>query len=195
MRRLFVALAAVAALGGLAACQTATPYGPAATTGRYATGFSEFRIDDSHWRVTFKGNSLTSRETVEKYLLYRAAELTVQQGYDWFEASDRQTERHSRVVGTADPFYGSGFGLSYGWGWRPAWRYYGPRGWIGWNPWIGDPFWADDIDLQQIDRYEATAELTMGKGAPPADHKVFDARQVMANLGPSIVRPTEKPRG
>jgi hypothetical protein len=194
MRRLLIALAATAVLGGLAACQTATPYQPAASPGRYATGFSEFRIDDSHWRVTFKGNSLTSRETVEKYLLYRAAELTTQQGFDWFEAGDRQTERHSRLVGVGgDPFYDSGFGLAYGWGWRPAWRYYGPRGWIGWNPWIGDPFWADNIDVEQIDRYEASAEVAMGKGPTPPNHKVFDARQVMANIGPSIVRPADKP--
>lgn len=193
MKRLSVALLAVTALGGLAACQTATPYQPATTTGRYATGFSEFRIDDSHWRVTFKGNSLTSRETVERYLLYRAAELTVQQGFDWFDPANRQTERHSSYVGVGDPFYSSGFGLTYGWGWRPAWRYYGPRGWIGWNPWAGDPFWADDIDIQQIDRYETSAEIALGKGAPPADHKVFDARQVMTNLGPSIVRPVDKP--
>ena len=191
MRRLLLALGACAALAGLSACQTATPYQPAAPGGRYSPGFSEFRIDESHWRVTFKGNSLTSRETVEKYLLYRSAELTVQQGYDWFEAADRKTERHSRFVGTPDPFYASGFGAAYGWGWRPYWRYYGPRGWIGWNPWYGDPFWADDIDIQQIDRYEATAEIAMGKGPMPSDHKVFNAREVMSNLGPSIVRPED----
>lgn len=190
MRRMLLALGACAVLG-LAACETATPYQPAAPGGgRYAPGFSEFRIDEGHWKVTFKGNSLTSRETVEKYLLYRSAELTAQQGYDWFEASDRQTERHSRYVGVGDPFYASGFGAAYGWGWRPYWRYYGPRGWIGWNPWIGDPFWADDIDIQQIDRYEATAEIAMGKGSTP-DHKVFNAREVLANLGPSIVRPED----
>ena len=193
MRRLLVALLAVSALGWLAACQTATPYQAATTGGRYATGFSEFRIDDRHWKVTFRGNSLTSRETVERYLLYRAAELTTQQGGDWFETTDRQTERHSSFIGVGDPFYASGFGAAYGWGWRPAWRYYGRRGWIGWSPWAGDPFWADDVDIQQIDRYETSAEIVIGKGPQPADHKVFDARQVMANLGPSIVRPVDKP--
>jgi hypothetical protein len=192
MRRLIVALLAAASLTGLAACQTATPYQAATTTGRYATGFSDFRIDDGHWKVTFRGNSLTSRETVERYLLYRAAELTVQQGADWFETTDRQTERHSDFIGVGDPFYSSGFGLNYGWGWRPAWRYHGPHRWFGWSPWGGDP-WGDDIDVQQIDRYETSAEIAMGKGPAPSDHRVFDARQVMANLGPSIMRPVDKP--
>ena len=31
------------------------------------------------WKVSFSGNSLTDRNTVETYLLYRAAELTDQQ--------------------------------------------------------------------------------------------------------------------
>jgi hypothetical protein len=192
MKRLLVALLATAALGGLAACQTATPYQAAATTGRYANGFSDFRIDDAHWKVTFKGNSLTSRETVERYLLYRAAELTVQNGADWFQTTDRQTERHSDFVGTGDPFYSSGFGLNYGWGWRPAWRWHGRHRWMGWNGWGGDPFWGDE-DIQQIDRYETSAEIVMGKGPPPSDHRVFDAHQVMTNLGASIVRPVDKP--
>ena len=43
-------------------------------------GFSEQRIEDDRYRITFRGNSSTSRETVENSLLYRAAELTVQTG-------------------------------------------------------------------------------------------------------------------
>ena len=38
---------------------------------------------------------MTSRETVETYLLYRAAQLTVERGFDWFEMADRNTEKHS----------------------------------------------------------------------------------------------------
>ena len=41
------------------------------------------------------------------------------------------------------------------------------------------------------DRYEATAEIFMGKGPKPVnDATAFDAREVIANLGPTIVRPT-----
>ena len=36
----------------------------------------------------------------------------------------------------------------------------------------------------------ATADVVMGRGPRPADNpRVFDAREVMANLGPSIQRP------
>lgn len=42
---------------------------------------SETRLAADHFRVTFVGNSFTSRERVEASLLYRAAELTLQEGF------------------------------------------------------------------------------------------------------------------
>jgi hypothetical protein len=176
-----LALAAAAALL-LAGCQTATPYAPALPGHR--EGFSEIRIAQDRWRVTFAGNSSTSRDTVEIYLLYRAAELTTQQGYDWFETAGRSTQRKSTYVGTGDPWWGGGYGPY----WRPAWRYY--RGGL-WGPW-GDPFWGD-YEVEQIDRFEASAEIVMHHGQKPADDKhAFDAKEVMANLGPHVVRPAPK---
>jgi hypothetical protein len=185
MRRLLIAAAAfVAVAGALSGCATPTPYQPApATGGRYAFGFADQQIDASHWRVSFAGNSLTSRETVEKYLLYRAAELTVQQGGDWFATDQRKTERHSSFVGTGDPFYDE-----FGWGWSPYWNFYGPRGWAPWSPWGPDPF----MDVQQVDRYEAHAEIVIGHGAQPQGMRVYNAREVMQHLGPSIVMPAPR---
>ena len=188
MNRLLVATAAIAVLG-LTACETATPYQPLRPGSAQTGGYSDYRIDASHWRVTFKGNSLTSRETVEKYLLYRAAELTLDQGFDWFDTTDRHTERNTSYYGDTDPFYRSGFGLAYGWGWRPSWRYYGGFGWRGWDPWMGGPFWADSIDIRQVNQYEASAEIVLGKGPAPEGRRVFDAHQVVENIGPAIVKP------
>ncbi len=81
----------------LSACETQTPYQPLAKGSAVAGGFSDQRLDGDHFRVTFEGNSLTSRETVETYLLYRAAELTVAQGFDWFEMVDRHTDKDKRT--------------------------------------------------------------------------------------------------
>ncbi|MFL6863817.1 MAG: CC0125/CC1285 family lipoprotein, partial [Allosphingosinicella sp.] len=65
-------------------------------------------------------------------------------------------------------------------------------GWRSWDPWFGDPFWADSIDIHTVDRYEANAEILMGKGPKPADNRrAFDARDVLARLGPSIEMPRE----
>jgi hypothetical protein len=176
--------AALLATTALTACATATPYQPNVRGQAVSGGFSETRLEADRFRVNFAGNSLTSRDTVERYLLYRAAELTVAQGADWFATVERKTDRRTRTYVDPDPH-----GL-YG-GWRPYWRYYGPSwGWRAWDPWYGDPFWADRIDVRTIDRYEASAEILMGHGAKPAnDPRAFDAREVLANLGPTIVRP------
>ncbi|HRD45625.1 MAG TPA: hypothetical protein PLF78_03985 [Caulobacter sp.] len=171
----------------LTACATATPYQPNVPGQSVSGGFSESRLETNRFRVSFAGNSLTSRETVERYLLYRAAEVTVGEGYDWFTLVERDTDRKARTY-VDPPSYGP-YG-AYGW-WRPSWRYYGPTwGWRRWDPWYGDPFWADRMDVRTIEKFEATAEIVLGRGAKPADDpRAFDAHDVMANLGPTIQRP------
>ena len=184
----FFATAALILATGLSACATPTPYAPAGPTRSAANGYSEQRIEPARWRVNFSGNSLTSRETVETYLLYRAAELTLQERHDWFSVVTRDTEKKSHTYVDPDPFwYGPGFGA-----WRPSWRYYGRGfGWRSWDPFWGDPFWAERVDVRTVDRYEAGAEIVMRDGPKPSgDPNAFDARAVVDNLGPKIQRPT-----
>jgi hypothetical protein len=175
---------AVAACVAAAACATPTPYQPYRPGAITSGGFSDLKISSDRVRVTFAGNSITSRETVERYLLFRAAELTVDAGYDWFATVDRRTDRDSRTIVHRDPF-----GYDY---WRPQWAYLGNGRWVMLNNYWGpDPFWSHRDDYQRIDRYEASAEIFMGKGPKPADDRAaYDAREVIANLGPTIVRPT-----
>jgi len=66
------------ALVSLAGCQT--PYQQKGLTG----GFSDHVIDKQTVHVQFSGNGLTSREKVERYFLYRCAEVTDQAGYRYF---------------------------------------------------------------------------------------------------------------
>ena len=201
MKRRLLLLAAAAGALALSACQTATPYQPLGVRGAQSSGgYFDQQIEANRIRVGFKGNSLTSRERVERYLLFRAAELTLQRGYDWFSAVDRNTERTDRIYSTGVGGYG-GYGYG-GWGgyWGPRWGFYN-RGFGGWGygGW-GDPFWgggygfggygAGGYNLQQVSQYEATAEVLMGKGPKPAgDRRAFDARQVVENLRGSIELP------
>ena len=184
-------VAAVALAALLTACATATPYQPNIAGQKAQGGFSDRRLESDRYQVNFAGNSMTSRETVERYLLYRAAEVTVQAGYDWFETADRRTDRQARAV--IDNYgYGPGWGgYGYGWGgpygyWRPAWRgYYGGY----WGPW-GDPFWGGSTEVRTIEKFQASAEILLHKGPKPAgDPRAYDAREIMTNLGPTIQRP------
>jgi len=168
MRKLILAVAA----GLLAACASATPYQPAATD-RY--GFEETRIESNRIRINFRGNTLTERETVETYLLYRAAELTLESGFDYFIVADRDTESESRLQGSYRPR----FAYDY-------W-YFSPR--RGWSPFY-DPFWDEPTSYREVTRYEAVAEIAMFRGPKPADNAdAFDAREVQQNLQGRIVRP------
>ena len=177
------AIAAILTAGGLAACATATPYQPNVRGNAASGGYSDYRVAENRFRVTFAGNSLTSRDTVERYLLFRAAELTLAQGYDWFSTVERDTEVRTRYRDYG--FSGPRFGYSpY---FSPHWRYYGRYGWSGFY----DPFgWDRDVDIREIRRYEASSEIVMGRGPKPAaDPRAFDAREVVARVAPMVPRP------
>ena len=193
MNRLSLA-AAIAGLTLLGACATATPY--QASTGN-DRGYSEQKIEDNRFQVEFAGNSLTDRKTVETYLLYRAAELTKQNGFDHFRVVRRDTDANTRVVGAGvpyDPFFDS-FYLSY--------RYFGPRAAYFHDPYrryyrgapgftrfgYYDPFWDGPADYREQTSYVASAEIVMGKGPKPDDVAYFDASQVIFNLAGTIELP------
>ncbi len=185
-----LALTAVLALG-ITACETLpTPYQPQSSN-KAALGFSETRLEADRYRIAFRGNDATSREVVEGYLLFRAAEITVEHGYDWFALAQRDTDKKSRTRVTSDPFQPWYGGHGY---WRPSWRYYGGAyGWRSWDPYLGGPYWGDQVDVRTVERFEASGEIMMHKGVKPqGDPTAFDARSVIENLKPRIVYPTVK---
>ena len=174
VRKAVLGLALIGVLG-LAACETygPTPYQPATKGVR---GYTETRIESDRYRISFKGNSLTDKETVENYMLYRAAELTLQSGFDTFTIAHRDTDKQSRTRATGGYF-----------GPRFSYAYFVPRyGWV----YDYDPFF-EQPRYEQVTQYEASAEILMTKGPKGADPNSFDAHDVSANLGPKIVRPPQ----
>ena len=190
--RIFVAVASVAASLVVAGCATyPTPYQPyvaEAGPGVHG-GYSDQQLAPDRYLVRFHGNEFTARDRVEGYLLYRAAELTVQAGYDSFAMVDRHTEHDVQTYVEPDPFYRPWYGLGHGY-WYPDWSYYRyGYGWNSWHPGMG-PFWYDTVDVRTIEAFEASAEIKLLRGPPPPDSpRVFDARQVMAQLGATVQLP------
>src|SRR5438445_5378550 len=97
----------------LAGCMTPSPYAPRLEGQR--TGYTDLALTQNRYRVTFTGNSATPRETVESYLLLRAAEVTRAAGFNSFVFDTRNTQaNHSYQTvpyGPPDPFWGRrGFG-------------------------------------------------------------------------------------
>lgn len=174
-------IVAAASLAVLAACATATPYQPAGFDGT-PYGYSERPIEQDRFRVTFSGNSLTDRETVENYLLYHASELTLQSGYDYFIVADRGTDAERRYRSSSFGAYRSPYGF------YPYYSFYSPyRGWY--DPWAPFAGHYSDFDIRETTRYVASAEIKMGRGPTPNDPNVFDARQVQNYLGAVTLPP------
>ena len=162
-------LALVAGLALLvAACAQPTPYKPRLDS---STGFSAQQIDGNSFRVTFYGNDVPPRETVENYLLYRAAELTLQRDGDHFVLVEKDIER-------VTDYYGNG-------GWPGGYSIYGghrPRSY-GYGMGCSSNTYAQN-------RYQAYADILIFKGKTPKDDpKSLDARMVIQQLGPTLRYP------
>lgn len=78
----------------VAGCFGPTAYQPSGYTG----GYSEQKVNDSAYIVTFSGNGFATKDRIWYFWIYRCAELTVQNGYDYFylhqkDAGRQKTER------------------------------------------------------------------------------------------------------
>jgi hypothetical protein len=56
----------------------------------FTGGYTDQKIDDSTEEVSFRGNGFTAPEKVHTYLLRRCAEVTTQNGFDYFVVVDQQ---------------------------------------------------------------------------------------------------------
>lgn len=156
---------ALASLLLLAGCAVPTPYQPAAD----GFGYREQQIETNRYRVTFAGNSVTPRETVENYLLYRAAELTLASGHDYFTVVDQNVERSTVYFGTGQSHLGF---LDHR---------HSRSGLVG----LG----FSNYTAHPIDSYTAFADIVVAEGEKPAGAvNAYDARDVIDRLGPTIVR-------
>ena len=155
MKRLLGTLAFLA----LVACATTpTRYTPALANSDM--GYREQRLEQERFRVTFRANADLKGPQVEDMALRRAAELTTQNGYEWFTVVTRNTYLADGSYTPSGPTVGiGGFSGSHGGGLGLG---------LGFN--IGS-------DSRQ---YESTLEILMGKGPKPADPDAYDARQVLS---------------
>lgn len=149
----------------LTACVTTTPYQP---QDRRGFGFSEQRLQEQRFRVRFSGNTATPRETVENYLLYRAAEITLENGATHFRFVDREVDKDERQRQQFVTGVGFGFG---GWG----------------RPGFGNAILIDSGPA--LRQFNAHADIILVREPNPADPDLFDAAELKRNLEPLIQRP------
>ncbi len=148
---------AIVLLAAISGCATRpTVYEAAGADGR---GYSDIQIESNRFSLTFEGGPDASRAEVNGYAMLRAADLTRNNGHDWF----RVISRSSEVLGQKRES-GTNVGVGIGGG--------GGRTSVGVG--VG-------IDLTP-DRtaYVTTLEIFTGKAPAPDDDDVYDALEVQA---------------
>lgn len=167
MQRVILAATLILILG---ACAKPTPYQPAFN----GYGFSEQRIEDNRFRINFHGNSVTPQQVVEDYMLYRAAEITRANGYDYFEIADKETDKDTRYLTTyTDPF-------------PPYYGWYDGRRFYRYAP----PSAFQTGMSRPIVQYTVSANIVLYRGKKPADNvEAYDARDVIERLRPTVRLP------
>jgi hypothetical protein len=129
-----------------------------------AAGVFSVQTKGNRLHLTVTGHKFTTRAEIEKYLAYRAAELTLAQKGSWFTFVETRAKADGVPVPKRDP---SGprysFRMEY---WRPVWRYKtaGNTAWMNWSPFSGAAFFADGKDLKTISDFEASADIVVHKG-------------------------------
>ena len=83
----------VASVALLALAGCSTPYQRTGFTG----GFSETRLQENAFSVSFRGNGYTSRERSTDFALLRCAELTLENGFKFFAVADSARGRGQSV--------------------------------------------------------------------------------------------------
>lgn len=161
IRPLMIAASALS----LAACASLAPYGPQPGPG--GQGYAEQRIESDRYRVTYNG--VGAPGPVADLALLHAADLTLEQGYDWFEVTQRYIDGRPDSAGGVRPSVSVGYGSSSGrYG---GYRYSGSSTGIG----VG-------LNFSGPSPTSTVLEVRLGRGAVPDRGEAYDAREVRGAL-------------
>lgn len=160
MRPTLIAVTAAALV--LAGCASLAPYGPQMRPG--GQGFVEQRIEADRFRVSYNG--VGAPGPVADLALRRAAELTLAQGGDWFEVTQRYIDGRPDSAGGVRPSVSIGAGSGRYGGWSTS----------GVGVGVG-------LDLSGPQPTSTTLEILIGRGDRPYRREAYDAREVLRALG------------
>ena len=79
----------------LSGCVAATPYQPMGFRG----GYSDSQLQNDKFQVSFSGNMKLTQAKARQYALRRAAEVTLNNGFDYFMVEENQDISHAFVSG------------------------------------------------------------------------------------------------
>ena len=115
------------------------------------------------YHLVVAGHKFTSRDDIEKYLAWRAADMTLSDKGIWFTFAQARTKADTVPAPKLDPgaprhsFQMANF--------QPVWRYkIKGADWKTWSPYSGAAFFVDGIKTEDITDFEAGADIVVRKG-------------------------------
>ncbi len=159
---------------GLTACASQPDYREAKRGGY---GYSESKLSDTQYRIHFKARGSDKSRAMD-YAMLRAAEVTLENGYDWFIVTDRETLVDKETVQSSPQV---GFSQRY-----TQVRECGlvtcrttsyPSTQFSTGIFVGG---SEKSEIESI------LSIETGKGTRPDGGSSFDARDVEANLAPLV---------
>lgn len=153
----------------MAACSSTPVYRPAQSEAD--VGYRVIELTDNKYRVTFRGSRSTSADTVRDYALLRAAEVTLQNGSDWFEVlqSDSTSEHRG--------------GFSDAGGVATARRVTQSCGLLGCTTTVNPDYVGARVETTRTAAYHtSTIEIALGEGEPEVPRRVYDAAQLASSI-------------
>lgn len=145
----------------LAACETTANAPYAQASGPQAAGYSELRLEQNRFRVTYRGSAKLDQGRVEDLALLRAADLALANGYDWFRVTgryaDMQAPRGPTVsLGTGGTSFGGNSAVGLG---------------------LGTSFALGGSGTRAV-----TLEVQLGRGSRPNDRDAYSAADVARSI-------------
>jgi hypothetical protein len=142
-------------------------------------------IGANRFRLTVTGHAFSGREAAEKYLAYRAAQLTLERKATWFSFFQPRAKGDTAPKPKRDPDgMRYSFRMAY---FQPVWRYKtaGAKAWTSWSPFSGAAFPVDDP--KNVTDFQVTADIAVQKGPFPGDDPLaFDAAALSDFLASQI---------
>lgn len=166
MKTLMILLSLTAFIFG---CASQPDYRPAKNGGN---GYSEQKVTDDRYRIQYKSRQSDVAGSTN-YALLRAAELTQQQGYDWFVITSRETFVESEKVNT-----GSSIGASHQ---REVVRDCGLLTCQTTTRPSNEVNMGIHLGSESKKQVQAILEIRMGKGTRP-ETESYNAQEVQYNL-------------
>jgi hypothetical protein len=168
-------VALIAIVLGLGACASAPKYAPADSADDY--GHYSSKLEEARYRIVYNGRSSTGSTATRDYALLHAAELTLREGYDWFEIVDREMSTSYTRQPAAGFTYERAYHMERSCGLLSCTR-------------SMHPMTAARMDVdagRSQTKYSYLLEIVMGTGEMPADDgNYYEAAPVAASLIASL---------